>query len=119
MVDRTHRELTDGDMARIACSSQAWRRGEEEGSDSDVSGSCKSAAVDEMRERGPVLAPGGHLGMEHQEDDGEPCEDKLERPVAELREQRAEGAKRNAATAKNLRVLGFQYREVGRWPSER
>ena len=67
-----------------------------------------------MRERGLVLAPGGYLGMEHQEDDGEPFEDKLERPVAELREQRVEGANPNAATAKNLRVLGFQYREDGR-----
>ena len=111
MVDRTRKEFSDEDIARIAGTYRAWRRGA--GSDAeadpyeDVPGFCKSAPRDGVRKNGHVLTPGRYVGAPPQEDDGEPFEDKMKRLVAQLREQQAEGAKLDAAIAANLRSLGF------------
>ena len=112
MVDRTHRELTDEDVARIAGVYHAWRgeraREEEDaGGYADVPGFCKSAALGEVRRHGHVLTPGRYVGAEPQADDGEPFESKMTRLVAELRAQQAEGARLDAAIAANLAALGF------------
>ena len=105
MVDRTHRELTDDDIARIAGAYHAWR------DDSDVyedlADFCKSAPLDEVRRHGHVLTPGRYVGAEPQPDDGEPFEAKMRRLVGELRAQQAEGARLDAAIAENLKMLGF------------
>jgi type I restriction enzyme M protein len=107
MVDRTHRELTDEDIARIANTYHA-RRGETEASKyADVPGFCKSAPLDEVRKHGHVLTPGRYVGAEAQEDDGEPFEEKMQRLAAQLREQQAEAAKLDAAIAANLKELGY------------
>ncbi len=107
MVDRTHRELTDEDIARIAATYHAWRGEKDAGAYEDVPGFCKSAALDEVRKHGHVLTPGRYVGAETQEDDGEPFEEKMKRLVATLREQQAEAAKLDAAIAANLQDLGF------------
>ena len=51
--------------------------------------------------------PGRYVGVEPQEDGGEPFEDKMTQLVAELREERAEGARLAAAIAENLQALDF------------
>ena len=81
MVDRTHRELTDEDIARIANTYHAWRT--------------------------YVLTPGRYVGAAEQEEDSEPFDQKMQRLVAQLREQQAEAAKLDAAIARNLQELGF------------
>jgi type I restriction enzyme M protein len=120
MVDRTHRELTDEDIARIADTYHAWRgsntvgaglvpaQGDHKGRPYvDVPGFCKSATLDEIRNHGHVLTPGRYVGAEAQEDDGEPFEEKMQRLTATLREQQAEAAKLDAAIAANLKELGY------------
>ena len=111
MVDRTHRELTDEDVARIADTYHAWRGGEDAGKYADVPGFCKSASIDEVRKHGHVLTPGLYVGAEAQEDDGEPFDEKMKRLVAELREQQDEGAKLDDAIEANLESLGFGAKE--------
>ena len=107
MIDRTHRELTDEDIARIADSYHAWRG--EDGADvyADVPGFCKAASLEEVRNHSHVLTPGRYVGAEVQEDDGEPFEDKMKRLVAQLRDQQDKAAKLDAAIKTNLAVLGF------------
>jgi len=107
MVDRTHRELTDEDIARIAGTYHAWRGEKDAGEYADVPGFCKSATLEEVRKHGHVLTPGRYVGAEAVEDDGEPFDEKMKRLVAQLREQQAEAAKLDAAIAENLRKLGF------------
>ena len=107
MVDRIHRELTDEDIARIADTYHAWQTGEENDGYADVPGFCKSVALDEVRRHGHVLTPGRYVGVEPQEDDGEPFEDKITRLVTELREQQAEGTRLDAVISDNLTALGF------------
>ena len=124
MVDRTHRELTGEDIARIADTYHVWRNRvpspskEEEqgegGSDeyADIPGFCKSAALDEVRKHGHVLTPGRYVGMEAQVNDGEPFEDKMKRLAAQWRKQQAEAAKLDAAIEANLKALGFDIQEA-------
>jgi type I restriction enzyme M protein len=107
MVDRTHRELTDEDIARIAGTYHAWRGKKDSGKYAAVPGFCKSATLDEISKYGYVLTPGRYVGAEAQEDDGEPFEEKIKRLVAQLREQQEEAAKLDAAIASNLKELGY------------
>jgi len=107
LVDRTHRELTDDDIARIADTYHAWRGEEGAGKYADVPGFCKSATLEEVRKHGHVLTPGRYVGAEAQEDDGEPFEEKMKRLTATLREQQAEAAKLDAAIVANLKELGY------------
>jgi type I restriction enzyme M protein len=91
MVDRTHRELTDEDIKKIADTYHAWRchapsprpaghpspSGREatgEGGPAalsyrDVPGFCRSVTLEEIRKHGWVLTPGRYVGAEAQEDD--------------------------------------------------
>ena len=106
MVDRTHRELTDEDIVRIAGVYHAWRAGAD--SYEDLPGFCKSAPLDEVRRHGHVLTPGRYVGAEPQPDDGEPFEEKMRRLVGELHAQQAEGTRLDVAIAENLEALGFR-----------
>ena len=105
MVDRTHRELTDEEIARIADTYHAWRTHED--GYSDVPGFCKGASLNDVRGHGHVLTPGRYVGVEPQEDEGEPFEDKMKRLALDLREQQTEGARLDAAITENLNALGF------------
>ena len=105
MVDRTHRELTDEDVTRIATTYHAWRNGVD--TYTDIPGFCKSATLEEVRKHGHVLTPGRYVGAEAQEEDSEPFEDKMKRLTAQLREQQAEAAKLDEAIKENLKSLGF------------
>jgi type I restriction enzyme M protein len=116
LVDRTHRELTDDDLAKVAGTYHAWRgdspdrHSRENGNPApyqDIPGFCKAAKLDDIRKHGYVLTPGRYVGAEAQEDDGEPFDEKMQRLVAQLREQQAESAKLDAAIAANLKELGY------------
>ena len=109
MVDRTHRELTDDDIARIAGAYHAWRDGAD--AYGDLPGFCKSAALNEVRRHSHALTPGRYVGAEPLPDDGEPFEAKMRRLVADLQEQQAENARLDAAIADNLTALRFASRE--------
>ena len=105
MLDRTHRELSAEDIARIAGTYHRWR-GEADGY-RDEPGFCRSVTLEELRRHDHVLTPGRYVGAPPAEDDGEPFAEKMKRLVAELHEQQAEGARLDAEIAKNLDALGF------------
>jgi type I restriction enzyme M protein len=107
MVDRTHRELTDEEIERIATTYHAWRGEKEAGEYEDVPGFCKSASLEDLRKHGHVLTPGRYVGFEEPEDDGEPFEEKMERLSKQWREQVAEARELDAAIEENLSELGF------------
>nr|WP_041332704.1 N-6 DNA methylase [Roseiflexus sp. RS-1] len=107
MVDRTHRELTDEEIARIADTYHAWRGEKEAGEYKDVPGFCKSATLDDIRRHGYVLTPGRYVGAEAAEDDDEPFEEKMKRLVVQLREQQAEARRLDEAIWRNIKELGY------------
>ena len=107
MVDRTHRELTDEDIARVSGTYHAWRGEKDSGKYADVPGFCKSVALDEIHKHGHVLTPGRYVGAEVQEDDGEEFEEKMKRLVVQLLKQQAEGKNLDAAISKSIKELGY------------
>jgi len=106
MVDRTHRELTDADIAKIAGTYHAWR-GETEETYEDVSGTYKGASLDDIREHGHVLTPGRYVGAPEADEDDEPFEEKMTRLTSELSEQFAESRRLEDEIRKNLKGVGF------------
>jgi type I restriction enzyme M protein len=134
MVDRTHRELTDDDIANIAETYHTWRtygphpteegqgqsdnaallssspsgRGGGEGDVyRDVLGYCKNATLDDIREHNHILTPGRYVGAPPAKDDGEPFEEKMTRLTSELSEQFVESRRLEDEIRKNLKGLGF------------
>ena len=107
MVDRTHRELTDEDVSRIANTYHAWRSDNGGDTYEDVLGFCKSASQDDVRHCDYVLTPGRYVGVEPEDEDDEPFEDKMRRLAAEWRDQVIEAQRLDAAIEANLTILGF------------
>jgi len=107
LVDRTHRELLDDEIARIAGTYHAWRGDPGAAEYADEPGFCKSATIEEIRGHGHVLTPGRYVGAADAEEDDEPFEEKMRRLAATLREQVAEGQRLDALIEANLRELGF------------
>ena len=107
MVDRTHRELSDADIARIADIYHAWHSKRAKAQYADVPGFCKSATLDDIRAHDHILTPGRYVGVAPQPDDDEPFEEKMARLAAEWRAQRKEARRLDRLIAKNLAALGF------------
>ncbi len=105
MVDRTHRELTDEDIRKIADTYHAWRTGDS--GYADLPGFCKSASLEEIRGHNYVLTPGRYVGAAPKEEDSEPFEQKMRRLTAEWQAQVAEARKLDEAILKNLSDFGF------------
>lgn len=107
MTDRTHKDLTAEDVAKIADTYHAWR-GEPGIPDyQDTPGFCASATKDQIAEHGYVLTPGRYVGAEDLEDDGEPLAQKIDRLRDEIRagfEQRTALQQRVLAVLDELEV---------------
>jgi len=108
METRVNRVLTDEDIAKIAGTVHAWRcNGEVSDTYEDVAGFCYSAKLEEIEKNGFVLTPGRYVGAADVEDDGEGFDEKMKRLTGLLKQQQDEGAKLDAAIARNLALLGF------------
>ena len=78
MVDRTRREFSDEDIAKIARTYHAWRGEPDAGEYCDVPGYCKAATLEEIRTHNHVLTPGRYVGAEDFEDEGMPFEEEFQ-----------------------------------------
>lgn len=103
MKDRVLRDFKPDDIARVAGTFHAWKRGEPV----DEPGYAKAATLDNIRSHEHVLTPGRYVGAAAQEDDGEPFDAKMARLTATLSEQFAESARLEAAIRQNLAGLGY------------
>ena len=112
MLDRTRRDLSQEDIARIADTYHVWR-GTREADYADEPGFCKSATLEEIRKHGHVLTPGRYVGAPPREDDGVPFEEKMTHLAAQWREQQSEAQRLDAEIEANLARLGFGADEKG------
>ena len=68
----------------------------------------KEARWEEIGKHGYVLTPGRYVGVEPQEDDGVPFEEKMERLTSQLKEQFEESRKLETTIRSNLEELGYE-----------
>ncbi len=62
MTDRTHCELTDREISKIADTYHSWRN--KESFYKDIPGYCKSAMLEEIKEHKMALVPGRYVGFD-------------------------------------------------------
>ena len=107
MIDRRHRELTTEDIKKIADTYHNYRN--VDGSYEDIQGFCKAAKLEEVRENEYVLTPGRYVGIEEEEDDGIPFEEKMKALTSELGELFEESRRLEEEIRKNLGAIGFEF----------
>ncbi len=103
MVTRKLRELTDEDIQKIAGAYNAFADGTLE----DVKGFCAVADLQEIAKQDYILTPGRYVGIEEQEDDGEPFEEKMGRLTAELGELFAKSHELEEEIRRQLGAIGY------------
>lgn len=106
LVDRTHRELSEEDLARIANTYHAWQGQPGYGTYEDVSGFCKAAKLDEIRSHDYVLTPGRYVGAADMVDDDEPFKERLNRLIVEYSILREQAKQLDTTIWSNLMRLG-------------
>ena len=113
LVDRTRREFTDEDVARIAETYHRWRNRPETNAAAelepyaDEAGFCRAATLDEVRGHGHVLTPGRYVGAADVEDDGVSFEERFGALRAKLTEQFEAGRALEIAIEARLASVGF------------
>ena len=104
LVDRKHRDFSDEDIARIADTFEAFQNGTLE----DEKGFCAVVDTAGIAKQDYILTPGRYVGIEEQEDDGEPFEEKMERLTSELSEMFARSHELEAEIKERLGAIGFE-----------
>lgn len=104
MVDRTHRDFSEEDVAKIADTFAAFQEGTLE----DVKGFCAVVDTAEIAKQDYILTPGRYVGIEEKEDDGEPFEEKMGRLTSELSEMFAKSHELEEEIRKKLGAIGYE-----------
>jgi type I restriction enzyme M protein len=106
MINRKNRVLTDEDIAGISETYHQWRN--KDGNYEDIAGFCKSASLKEVEENSFFLTPGRYVGVEEEEDDGIPFEEKVEAITSELSQQFSESIELQQRIKENLGKIGIE-----------
>ena len=104
MVDRTHRDFSEEDIQKLADTFEHFQDGTLE----EVKGYSAIADLEEIAKQDYILTPGRYVGIEEQEDDGEPFEEKMTRLTAELSEMFAKSRELEEEIRKKLSAIGFE-----------
>ena len=103
MVSRKLRELTDADIQKIASTYNAFADGTLEAE----KGFCAAATTQEIAKQDYILTPGRYVGIEEQESDGEPFEEKMARLTSELSEMFAQSHALENEIRQKLGAIGY------------
>src|SRR5574344_151538 len=80
MVDRKHRDFTEEDIELLAKTFEDFQ----EGKDVNKQGFCAIASLEDIKNQDYILTPGRYVGIEEQEEDDEPFDEKMKRLTSEL-----------------------------------
>ena len=104
MVDRAHRDLADADIEKIVQTYKAFVAGK----DVEELGFAHVGDLEEIQANSFVLTPGRYVGLEEEEDDGEPFDEKMERLTEELGQLFKESADLEKLIKENLEAIGYE-----------
>lgn len=103
MVDRKHRDFTDEDIQKLADTFKAFQDGTLE----EVKGFCAVADIQTIAAQDYILTPGRYVGIEEQEDDGEPFDEKMKRLTSELSEMFKKSHELENEIREKLGAIGY------------
>ena len=104
MVDRKHRDFTTEDIKKLADTFESFQNGTLE----EVKGFCAIATTEDIAKQDYILTPGRYVGIEEQEDDGEPFDDKMKRLTSELSVMFAKSRELEDEIRKKLGAIGYE-----------
>jgi type I restriction enzyme M protein len=104
MVSRRLREMSIEDIAKIAATFEAF----DDGTLEDVKGYCAAVTTEEIARQDYILTPGRYVGIEAQEDDGEPFEEKMARLTSELSEMFKRSHELEDEIRRRLGAIGYE-----------
>lgn len=104
MVDRKHRDFTFEDIKKLANTFESFQNGTLE----EVKGFCTIATTEDIAKQDYILTPGRYVGIEEQEDDGEPFDDKMKRLTSELSVMFAKSHELEDEIRKKLGAIGYK-----------
>lgn len=104
MVDRKHRDFTDEDISKLAKTFEDFQNGTLE----DVKGFCAVVDTKDIEKQDYILTPGRYVGIEEQEDDGEPFDEKMKRLTSELSTMFEKSRELEDEIRKKLGAIGYE-----------
>ena len=111
MATRALRELTDGtkdpkdnDIKKLADTFRNFQEGTLE----EEKGFCAIADLKEIEKQDFILTPGRYVGIEEQEDDGEPFEEKMTRLTSELSQMFEKSHELENEIREKLGAIGYE-----------
>ena len=104
MVSRKNRELTNEDIAKIASTYNAYCNS----TLTNEKGFCAIASTEDIAKQDYILTPGRYVGIEEQEDDGEPFEEKMTRLSSELSDLFKQSHKLEEEIRERLGAIGYE-----------
>lgn len=105
MVDRKHRDFTDEDISKLVKTFEDFQNGTLE----DVKGFCAVVDTKDIERQDYVLTPGRYVGIEEQEDDGEPFDEKMKRLTSELSTMFEKSRELEDEIRKKLGAIGYEF----------
>lgn len=99
LINRKTRVFSKEDIKKIANTYHEWRN--LDGNYEDISGFCKSASIEEIKELDYVLTPGRYVGLAEEEDDFD-FNERFTKLRAEFEEQLKEEERLNKLILENL-----------------
>ncbi|MCT7780147.1 MAG: type I restriction-modification system subunit M [Lactobacillus iners] len=104
MVDQSHRDFSEEDIQKLTTTFEKFQNGTLE----NVKGFCYVATTKDIAKQDYILTPGRYVGIEDQEDDGEPFDEKMTRLTSELSEMFKKSHKLEDEIKKKLGALGYE-----------
>ena len=104
MVDRRHRDFSKEDIELLAKTFADFQNGNLE----EKRGFSAIASLDDIKKQDYILTPGRYVGIEEQEDDGEPFEEKMARLTTELSEMFQKSRELEEEIRQKLGVIGYE-----------
>ena len=97
-------QITDEDIQKLADTFEAFQNGTLE----DVKGFCAVADLQTIEKQDYILTPGRYVGIEEQEEDSEPFDEKMARLTSELSDMFAKSHELEAEIRKKLGAIGYE-----------
>ena len=104
MVDRKHRDLSDEDIKRLSDTFTDFQNGSLE----EVKGFCAVATTQEIAKQDYILTPGRYVGIEEQQEDGEPFDQKMTRLTSELKKKKKKSHTLKSEIREKLGAIGYE-----------